>query len=216
MSVMVQQVKCKTSKRRERLRDECAAQGFTGIDFANASGGRTKTVTLHLFRKPDDPVTAANVSLMRLADHSSQGITDVQISTSKAAGHEMEISISFVDSAVGAGRGDYRVSLIEIRKLIMDLGKEKTVIFSTHIMQEVQAICSRVLIINKSGLDAALLVDQVHGMRRFKEDDLQQEAHVELGHLNDYLNGRFESNDQQWNVFSMEKLVTDEKFLLAV
>ena len=39
--------------------------------------------------------------------------------------------------------------LVEIRKLIIDLGKEKTVIFSTHIMQEVQAICDRVLIINK-------------------------------------------------------------------
>ena len=39
--------------------------------------------------------------------------------------------------------------LIEIRKLIIDLGKEKTVIFSTHIMQEVQAICDQVLIINR-------------------------------------------------------------------
>ena len=38
--------------------------------------------------------------------------------------------------------------LAEIRKLIQDLGKEKTVIFSTHIMQEVQAICNRVIIIN--------------------------------------------------------------------
>lgn len=39
--------------------------------------------------------------------------------------------------------------LVEIRQLIIDLGKEKTVIFSTHIMQEVQAICDRVLIINR-------------------------------------------------------------------
>ena len=44
--------------------------------------------------------------------------------------------------------------LIEIRKLIMDLGKEKTVIFSTHIMQEVQAICDRVLIINRGEIVA--------------------------------------------------------------
>lgn len=75
---------------------------------------------------------------------------------------------------------------------------------------------SRVLIINKSGLDAALLVDQVHGMRRFKEDEMQQEAEVELAQLKEYLSGCFESNDQQWNVFSMEKLVADEKFLQAV
>ena len=38
--------------------------------------------------------------------------------------------------------------LVEIRKLIKELGEEKTVIFSTHIMQEVQALCDRVMIIN--------------------------------------------------------------------
>jgi ABC-2 type transport system ATP-binding protein len=39
--------------------------------------------------------------------------------------------------------------LVEIRKLIKDLGKQKTVLLSTHIMQEVEAICDRVLIIKK-------------------------------------------------------------------
>ena len=36
--------------------------------------------------------------------------------------------------------------LAEIRELIRSIGKEKTVMLSTHIMQEVQALCSRVLI----------------------------------------------------------------------
>ena len=39
--------------------------------------------------------------------------------------------------------------LIEIRKLIRELGKDKTVILSTHILQEVDAICDRVIIINQ-------------------------------------------------------------------
>jgi len=39
--------------------------------------------------------------------------------------------------------------LVEIRHLIKSLGKEKTVFLSTHIMQEVEAICDRVIIINK-------------------------------------------------------------------
>lgn len=39
--------------------------------------------------------------------------------------------------------------LIEIRELIKTAGKEKTVLLSTHIMQEVEAICDRVIIINK-------------------------------------------------------------------
>ena len=39
--------------------------------------------------------------------------------------------------------------LLEIRSLIYRLGKEKTVLLSTHIMQEVEAICERAIIINK-------------------------------------------------------------------
>lgn len=39
--------------------------------------------------------------------------------------------------------------LVDIRNLIMELGREKTVLFSTHIMQEVDAVCSRAIIINK-------------------------------------------------------------------
>lgn len=44
--------------------------------------------------------------------------------------------------------------LIEIRKLIRELGQEKTVIFSSHIMQEVQALCDRVIIINQGNMVA--------------------------------------------------------------
>ena len=39
--------------------------------------------------------------------------------------------------------------LVEIRSLIKSIGKEKTVFLSTHIMQEVEAMCDRVIIINK-------------------------------------------------------------------
>lgn len=39
--------------------------------------------------------------------------------------------------------------LVEIRNLIKSIGKEKTVFLSTHIMQEVEAMCDRVIIINK-------------------------------------------------------------------
>jgi ABC-2 type transport system ATP-binding protein len=44
--------------------------------------------------------------------------------------------------------------IIEIRNLISELGKEKTVILSTHIMQEVEAICRRVIILNKGQIVA--------------------------------------------------------------
>ncbi|MEO8665992.1 MAG: ATP-binding cassette domain-containing protein [Ignavibacteria bacterium] len=44
--------------------------------------------------------------------------------------------------------------IIEIRKLIKQLGKEKTLVLSTHILQEVEATCDRVLIINKGKIVA--------------------------------------------------------------
>jgi ABC-2 type transport system ATP-binding protein len=39
--------------------------------------------------------------------------------------------------------------LVEIRELIKNIGKDKTVFLSTHIMQEVQAICDRIIIIHQ-------------------------------------------------------------------
>ena len=44
--------------------------------------------------------------------------------------------------------------LVDIRKLILDVSKEKTLILSTHIMQEVEAICEKVVIINKGQIVA--------------------------------------------------------------
>ncbi len=57
--------------------------------------------------------------------------------------------------------------LQDIRRLIRNLGKEKTVIFSTHIMQEVNALCDRVVIINQGKLvideSIDLLASKVQG-----------------------------------------------------
>lgn len=44
--------------------------------------------------------------------------------------------------------------IIEIREVIRKLGKEKTILFSTHILQEVEALCDRVIIINKGKIVA--------------------------------------------------------------
>ncbi|MAZ92835.1 MAG: gliding motility-associated ABC transporter ATP-binding subunit GldA [Lentimicrobiaceae bacterium] len=44
--------------------------------------------------------------------------------------------------------------IVEIRKIITDLGKSKTIILSTHIMQEVEALCNRVIIIDNGNIVA--------------------------------------------------------------
>ncbi len=64
--------------------------------------------------------------------------------------------------------------LVEIRSLIKNLGKEKTIIFSTHIMQEVQAICDSAVIINKGKLISQQKLDpqNIYSIRFEKPVDL--------------------------------------------
>ena len=53
--------------------------------------------------------------------------------------------------------------IIEIRSLIKKLGKSKTVILSTHILQEVEAMCSRVLILNEGQIAAQGTPEEIAG-----------------------------------------------------
>lgn len=59
--------------------------------------------------------------------------------------------------------------IIEIRNLISALGKEKTVMLSTHLMQEVEAICDRVIIINNGKIIADDKADKLSGMQTTQE-----------------------------------------------
>lgn len=52
--------------------------------------------------------------------------------------------------------------IIEIRNLISEVGKEKTVLLSTHIMQEVEAICDRIIIINKGEIVADDSIESIY------------------------------------------------------
>ena len=61
--------------------------------------------------------------------------------------------------------------LVEIRNLIKDVGKDKTVLLSTHIMQEVGKMCNRVIIINKG----KIVEDQL--ISNFQKDNIDLEEH---------------------------------------
>ena len=64
--------------------------------------------------------------------------------------------------------------LEEIRNLIRELGKDRTVILSTHIMQEIKAICNRVIIINKGEIVADY--PDISKISQFGENNLQFEV----------------------------------------
>ena len=64
--------------------------------------------------------------------------------------------------------------LIEIRKLIKSLGANKTVLLSTHIMQEVEALCDRVLILKKGNL---VLNEKLSDLKQQKNKSLEEIFH---------------------------------------
>jgi ABC-2 type transport system ATP-binding protein len=59
--------------------------------------------------------------------------------------------------------------ILEIRNVIKTLSKDKTVLFSSHILQEVEAICDRVIIINKGNIVADDSLKNLLGNKHFAE-----------------------------------------------
>lgn len=87
--------------------------------------------------------------------------------------------------------------LDEVRSLIREIGKEKTVLLSTHIMQEVEAICSRVIIIKKGNIVADSPVSSI------KEDS---NTEILILHLSKSINV-----DKINGIDGVEKIQTIEK-----
>ncbi|NVK05659.1 MAG: gliding motility-associated ABC transporter ATP-binding subunit GldA [Flavobacteriia bacterium] len=105
--------------------------------------------------------------------------------------------------------------LVEIRNLIREIGKEKTVMLSTHIMQEVEAVCDRVIIINKGVIAANQKTSDMQGKSgvvilnvEFDEpvsanalkkiDGVKRVQHIDGGH---YLIEASEAKDVRSDVF---------------
>jgi len=98
--------------------------------------------------------------------------------------------------------------IVEIRKLIRELGKEKTVILSTHILPEVEATCDRILIINKGKIvangTADMLRSQAAGQEILKvriEDGSPEEILNELNRMS--TTDRVELVDKNLNRFEI-------------
>ncbi|MEP1032810.1 gliding motility-associated ABC transporter ATP-binding subunit GldA [Ekhidna sp.] len=66
--------------------------------------------------------------------------------------------------------------LVEIRKVIKEASKDKTVILSTHIMQEVEALCDKVVIINKGEIVAD---DEVKNLKSMNSDVISYRVEFE-------------------------------------
>ena len=84
--------------------------------------------------------------------------------------------------------------LMEIRSLIKNIGKDKTVFLSTHIMQEVEAICDRVIIINHGKivadkkLDVLISANDEQVIEVEFDYKIEEEAVARIPHLKSYKN----------------------------
>jgi ABC-2 type transport system ATP-binding protein len=76
--------------------------------------------------------------------------------------------------------------IIEIRELIKEIGKERTVILSTHILPEVEATCSRVLIINEGGIVASGTPEELQSVAG-GEDSIHVSIRAEAASADDVL-----------------------------
>ena len=98
--------------------------------------------------------------------------------------------------------------LIEIRSLIKEVGKEKTVMLSTHIMQEVEAICDRVIIINKGQIVANKTIKELQkskGNRKLITVEFDKKTDKkELMKIGNVI-GTIELKGNQYQVFSDSK-----------
>ena len=64
--------------------------------------------------------------------------------------------------------------IVEIRNVIKEIGKEKTVLLSTHIMQEVEALCTRVILIHQGNIIQDSPISEFKGKYGSLEEAFQQ------------------------------------------
>lgn len=110
--------------------------------------------------------------------------------------------------------------IIDIRNLIKKIGKAKTVLFSTHIMQEVEAVCDKVIIIDKGKIVANKTTVEMHEINEnFTIVSVEFDASVSRAMLKE-INGVLEVvqvNGNIWNIKALkEKDVRPELFKFAV
>ncbi|MBI9069624.1 MAG: gliding motility-associated ABC transporter ATP-binding subunit GldA [Salinivirgaceae bacterium] len=111
--------------------------------------------------------------------------------------------------------------IVEIRNLITELGKEKTIMLSTHIMQEVEAICDRIIIINNGEIVANDKTENIHSKEKVEKQVVLVEFNSDPA-SNDLLAIEFVSNvkkakDNIWVIeASTDKDIREAIFQFAV
>jgi ABC-2 type transport system ATP-binding protein len=100
--------------------------------------------------------------------------------------------------------------IIEIRNLIKKIGEEKTVMLSTHIMQEVEAVCSRAIIINKGKIVADDLTENLHLLLVNKNIVTVEFDNQVNASLLKQINGVVNVNNRKGNIWELQSNNKDD------
>ncbi len=93
--------------------------------------------------------------------------------------------------------------LVEIRELIKSIGKEKTLMLSTHIMQEAEAICDRVVILSKGEIVADTPTQRLHDQSEIKTVFVEFEGKVTKSQLSKIKDiNKVDQKDNGWLLYS--------------
>jgi len=77
---------------------------------------------------------------------------------------------------------------------------------------------SRILVVNQSGILAGILVEEVFGLRRFKQGTQNKNStdDAKEANMGQYVTGEFLEKNEQWNIFSIKTLLATDSFLRVV
>jgi ABC-2 type transport system ATP-binding protein len=106
--------------------------------------------------------------------------------------------------------------LIEIRNLIREVGENKTLIFSTHIMQEVEAICQDVVIVNKGEILAASSLSQLQAGSGLVELILETEEELELAWFEPIGKARFGTKGRREVIIETSEPTETKRLLMQL
>jgi ABC-2 type transport system ATP-binding protein len=109
--------------------------------------------------------------------------------------------------------------IIEIRNLIKTIGKEKTVMLSTHIMQEVEAVCDKIIIINKGNIVANKKTRELNNTKAPVIINVEFDDKIDIKHINSISGVQqvININTNTWKIISTpERDIRPDIFQMAV
>ncbi len=104
------------------------------------------------------------------------------------------------------------VGVANVRGSLLPILDMKTFLLGEDIKQRQKG---RVIVIEYKGFNTGLIVEEVYGMRHFRESDATDEIPEVPGEISPYVDKAFKQDKEHWPVFEFEEMAQDERFAHA-